>query len=364
MASTEIPSGERRVSRWLIAAAIAAVLFALAATVPSPFAIERPGPVVDAFGTIEAESGGEVPVVSIRGAETFDTDGSLNVLSVTIRGSRDRPLAWLSLLEALFDDKQEIVPLDVLFPEGVDDERRAAVNQALMRSSQLNATAAALSGLDIGFERSLSVASVAENGPADGILREGDGLRSVDGAVVSTIDELRGAVSAASDGRPLALGIERDGDPLSLSVTPRAPDGGGDPLLGITVAAEFEFPFDVELRLDRIGGPSAGLIFALAITDLLTPGELTGGLDVSGTGTIDDAGRVGAIGGLAQKMWGAAAAGTDLFLMPLENCAQLPDSIPGGLVVAPVATLQEAIAAIETAASGGAPPGIERCDAG
>ena len=134
------------------------------------------------------------------------------------------------------------------------------------------------------------------------------------------------------------------------------------PLLGVLVTTEFEFPFDVELELDRIGGPSGGLILALAVYDELTPGGLTGGLSVSGTGTIDESGAVGPIGGLPQKLWGASIAGTDLMLMPLANCPDLPARLPADLAIAPVETLDEAIEAIETAVDGGSPEGIERCE--
>ena len=119
----------------------------------------------------------------------------------------------------------------------------------------------------------------------------------------------------------------------------------------------------MEIQLEDIGGPSAGMAFSLAMYDRLTPGEMLDGMTVSGTGTMADTGEVGPIGGLEQKMWAAARAESDLFLMPLGNCADVPERIPDGLRVAPVATLTEAIDAIETAASGDTPAGLERCGA-
>ena len=145
-------------------------------------------------------------------------------------------------------------------------------------------------------------------------------------------------------------------------MTPASTDGS-PPLLGVGVSVDYEFPFDVELRLDRVGGPSAGMMFALGIIDKTTPGELNGGLDVAGTGTITASGTVGGIGGIRQKMYGALDAGADVFLAPEANCGEVVGHVPDGLDVYAVDTLEQAVTTLETVGGGGDASGLPTCDA-
>ncbi|GAP55345.1 uncharacterized protein YlbL [Arthrobacter sp. Hiyo6] len=116
---------------------------------------------------------------------------------------------------------------------------------------------------------------------------------------------------------------------------------------------KFKFPFDVKISLDKVGGPSAGMMFALGIVDTVTPGDLTGGKHIAGTGTITPDGAVGAIGGIGQKMYGARAGGATMFLAPAANCDEVVGHIPAGLQVVKVENLAEAREAVQTAGSGG-----------
>lgn len=350
-------------SPWWIAVFVLVALVSLAALIPSPYAIERPGPVVNAFGTIETDDG-ESPVISIEGVPTYEATGELNVLSVTISGTPEQPASWLNLARALLDPTQSTVPLADLFPPGVTAEDRAEVNAVLMESSKVQATAAALHQMGQPLQGELRVAAVSDAGPAAGLLEEDDLILAASGAPVAAVGELRQALAAVGPGESVELRVERDGEVMGVVATPELIGDPKQPALGISVVTELELPFEIDIQLDRIGGPSAGLTFALAVYDLLTPEDLTGGLRISGTGTIDDRGVVGPIGGLTQKLWGASRSGTDLFLLPVSNCADLPDSIPGGMRVAPVATLEEAVKAIEVARSGGTPAGPQRCEAG
>ncbi|MBK0419241.1 PDZ domain-containing protein [Leucobacter sp. CSA1] len=348
--------------RFMLGGAILAFVVLLAATIPSPYVIERPGPVVDTLGKITIEGETE-DVIRLEGVDTYPTTGRLNLLTVTTVGSPQQPVDWLSLVPALLDRTQQITPMSSLFPEGTTEDDRDAVNTALMGSSQTRSVAAALDELGEPVPVMLRVGSVAEDGPAEGILEQGDLLVAVGADPVEDFESLRAAVASSGAGSEVELLIERSGERRTETVTPEIPEGGEDPLLGITVVSEYDLPFEVTISLDEIGGPSAGMIFALAIYDELTPGSLTDGIDVSGTGTIGESGEVGPIGGLSQKMWGAARAGSDLMLIPVGNCGDVPDRLPEGLRLAPVATLSEAIAAVETAADGGTPPGLERCPA-
>lgn len=352
----------RRISRWWVAIGIVAALILLAAVTPSPYAIERPGPVVNAFGKAASASGGEVKVIRIDGAKRHPTSGALNILSVSITGTPDSPVDWLSLAGTLFDPTRSIVPLDSLYPKGVSAEDRDKQNEAMMLASQQSAIAAALKQHGDPVGEHLRVAGVSADGPAEGELRTDDLIRDADGAKISRLDDLKKVIAAAAPGDAIRLGIERSGERIERSVVPETA-ADGTRLLGITVSEEYSFPFEVEVELDNIGGPSAGLVFALAIYDELTPGELTGGREISGTGTIDADGDVGPIGGLPQKIWGASLAGSSLMLIPTENCADVPDRIPDGMRLVPVSTLDEAVSALETVDRGEAPPGLERCSA-
>ncbi len=346
----------RRRGLWIVGALAIPVL--LAGAIPSPYVIERPGPVVDTLGDVTVDDATE-PVVSFPDAQTYPTSGTLNLLTVQILGDPDRRRSWLSLLPAVVDPSQRIAPLSDFFRDGETSDDRDAQNTALMASSQTLAAAAAFREVGDDVDVVLSVAEVAGGSAADGVLEPGDRL----GEPIESFAMLRERTIATGGDEPLRVGIERDGEPVDVELTPTIPDGATEPLIGATVATDFELPSEVEIKLEDIGGPSAGMAFSLAMYDRLTPGEMLDGMTVSGTGTMADTGEVGPIGGLEQKMWAAARAESDLFLMPLGNCADVPERIPDGLRVAPVATLTEAIDAIETAASGDTPAGLERCGA-
>jgi PDZ domain-containing protein len=151
----------------------------------------------------------------------------------------------------------------------------------------------------------------------------------------------------ASAGEPVEFELLRDKKPVTVSVTPTMIDG--TPRVGVRTGPSFVFPFDVGINIDpRIGGPSAGLMFSLAIYDTLTQGSLTGGKNIAGTGTIDPEGNVGPIGGIQQKIPGARDAGAELFLVPEENCAEALTAANGDMRLARVKTLDQALEAVRT----------------
>ena len=123
-------------------------------------------------------------------------------------------------------------------------------------------------------------------------------------------------------------------------------------IVGISAGTDHTFPFDIDIKLADVGGPSAGLMFALGLYDKLTPGSLTGGKFVAGTGTIDDDGNVGPIGGIRQKLAGARADGATWFLAPADNCDEVVDHVPDGLDVVKVSTFDQARSAVEAIADG------------
>ncbi|HZU92988.1 MAG TPA: S16 family serine protease, partial [Microbacterium sp.] len=148
-----------------------------------------------------------------------------------------------------------------------------------------------------------------------------------------------------------------------VEITPEldTTDGVDTWLIGITLTTEYDFPIDVTIQLDNVGGPSAGMMFALGIVDELTPGEMTGGNDIAGTGTIDAAGAVGPIGGIRQKLYGAVDAGADYFLAPTSNCDEVVGHVPDGLQVISTSTLEESLDALEVIANGGDVDDLPTC---
>ena len=361
------PGARSRISPWLIGAATVVVVLALVQWLfPPPFVVERPGPVVDTLGEVVDKEGAEPePMISIRDAETYPTEGQLNLLTVSIHGSPDRSIGWLGLVPALFDPSQQIVPMAEIYPPGVSSEDRQQQNDQLMNRSQADATVAALRQLGEEVPATVSVSGIAQGSPAEGKLADGDVLVRVNGTEVVGYEQLRRLIADNGADEPAQITVLRGGEEVTVGATPVSSgtaETPGPAVLGIAVTSDYDFPVDVELRINDIGGPSAGMMFALGIMDTLTPGSLTGGHTVSGTGTIDGEGTVGAIGGLPQKMYGAAEADTDLFLMAIGNCDAVPVNIPGDMTVAPVATLAEAERAIEDFAAGKKPAGLERCD--
>lgn len=350
----------RRVSRMGIFVITCLGLIGVAALWPSPYVLERPGPVVNALGEISTEEG-NIPVVSISEIETYSATGAVQVLSVNLKGSPEHPLSWLEALPGLIDPTQILVPVREVFPNDSNAEDRDATNAALMQSSQVQATAAALQLLGEPATTQVVVASVSESGAAAGLLREGDVILSAGGSAITSVTELRSRVAEYTDDAGVPLEIVRDGVPQEVRVTPQRESDTDPPILGIAVSSVVEFPFDVDIEMDRIGGPSAGLTFAIAVYELLSEDDLLGGMTVSATGTVDVDGSVGPIGGLPQKMWGASRAGSELMLFPVANCQDVPNSVPKGLQLVPVASLAEAVDAITEFRDNGSVVGMERC---
>jgi len=356
----------RLVPRWLLVTTLIAIFLFLAQVfIPLPYVIERPGPVVNTLGDVQLAEG-EVPMIQVEGAQTFPVSGELNLLTVTIVGNPDDPPGWIDLLAAAFDPSQDIVPMELFYPEGVTVDDRKKANQAEMTSSQDAATAASLNALEIDFSQTLSVGRISENGPAAGILQVDDELVAVNATPVSSYPELRSQIQANGAGTPATFSIVREGAAQDVLITPVGVDEDGRQvaLIGVSVATTFEFPLDVNIQLERIGGPSAGLMFALGISDLLMPLDLAEGLSVSGTGTIDSEGNVGSIGGLAQKVFAAQRQASDVIFIPDGQCALVPPDAFSRIAVVPVATLTEAIDALALLQSGATVDALPGCSLG
>jgi len=363
---TITPAPRQRISRsatvgvWALAVSM---LILLALTfLPTAYVIQRPGPVYDTLGATSAENGDEVPLISIEGAETYPTAGTLDLLTVQVVGNRERTPSWLELATAWFDPTKAVLPIDAIFPEGQTSEQRSEESAVLMTDSQNEATAAALSELGYDIGAHLSVHSLQEGSGAEGVIEEGDVIVSAGGTPVTSAAQLREVVNAG-DGAPVEMVIERDGEERSVTVTPTESEIDGETiwLLGISLLSDYDFPIDVTIQLNNVGGPSAGMMFALGIIDTLTPGELNGGENIAGTGTISSDGTVGPIGGIQQKLWGAVGAGADWFLAPASNCDEVVGHIPDGLRVFSVEDLDDALTALDAISGDGDLDSLPTC---
>jgi len=333
----------------LFLASLLAIGLALAgARVTVPYVLLSPGPAFNTLGTVNAQ-----PVLSIKGHATYPTDGTLDLTTVSV-------LDHLTLFEALtgwLRSSDAVVPREIVYPPDQSTKQIEQQNQQAMAQSQDDAIAAALHELGVQGTTVVSVGRIATGKPADGRLKVGDVLTSVDGAKVTDVDRLRALLSGRAIGATVVVGYVRGGKPGVVTLpTVASQDSPPHPVIGIEATERTRFPVTVNVMLQDVGGPSAGLMFALGILDKLEPGSLTGGLHVAGTGEITPDGQVGEIGGIQQKMRGARAAGATVFLAPAGNCREAKRAKPAGLRLVKVATLKQALSALATLRAGGTPP--------
>jgi PDZ domain-containing protein len=324
------------------------------ATIPVPYVVESPGPIYNTLGQSQG-----TPVIKVTGTESYPAAGNLDLTTVYVNGGPTGPVNILGAFSAWLDPTKAVQPEELLYPTGTTKQEAEEQSAVAMTTSQENAMASALNELDIPFGQQLQAADLSEGSPSAGKIRPGDILKTINGKDITALSVIQEEL-AAGDGAPAAVVVERDGQPVTETITPKD-NGEGRYILGIMLKYLFTFPFDVEISLEKVGGPSAGLMFSLGIIDTVTPGDLTGGKHIAGTGTISPDGVVGPIGGIAQKMHGARDGGATLFLAPAGNCAQVVGHIPDGLQVVRVENLAEARAAVERAGSGGDISGLPTC---
>ncbi|WP_277208873.1 YlbL family protein [Isoptericola croceus] len=329
----------------LATAVIAAVLLVL----PTPYAVRTPGPTEDTLGA-RGQSATEMPLIEIAGAETFPASGELRLTTVSVYGGPGGDVLIGDVLWGWTSPERSVQPVELVFPEPVTQEEQQEQGQAQMISSQESATVAALTALGYEVPTTMTVVAAAQGTGADGMVDPDDVIVAIDGEPLESYPELLTALDAVTPGEDVVLGVERAGEPVDLTIT--TGEGDGRALLGVLIDPVYDFPVDVTIRIEDIGGPSAGTMFALGIIDLMTPQDELGGAVVAGTGTMDVDGRVGPIGGIGQKMYGAQRDGAEWFLAPADNCPEVVGHEPEGLEVVSVGTLAEARTAMEAIGAG------------
>ena len=336
----------RRTTASILASVLLAVLFYVAATVPVPYVTMSPGPTVDVLAEVEGEE-----IVQVDGHQRYDTEGRLELTTIKLTGP-DQRVSLGEALTAWFDSSRAVYPKEAFYAPDESKQDVETQSSVQMVSSQDTAVAVALSELDYELDQVTEVLAVTPGSPAEGKLRVRDQLVSVNGTGVTGATDVAKLVRTTPAGEAATFVVRRNGDTRTVVVTPEPSEDDPDvPVVGVVVGPSYDFPFDVSVNIDeRIGGPSAGLIFSLAVYDTLTPGALTGGAPVSGTGTIAEDGSVGPIGGIQQKIIAAAESGAELFLVPPDNCESAMtvglDDEEMRLVKAP--TMHSAVESIES----------------
>ncbi|MEZ2121464.1 PDZ domain-containing protein [Corynebacterium sp. CCM 9203] len=297
-----------------------------------PYAAEGPGPTFNTLGEYRG-----VEVVDVVGADLDETEGNLNMTTVEVRTGMTFAQAvrrWLS--------EDTLVPISHFIPPGTTLEEITERNEVQFSDSEAAATIAAMDYLDRPVE--VRVLGTSPDSAADGVVREGDVIRAVDGREVTQPVEVRELVLEKSPGDQIRLDVVREGRPETLDLTLGSHGEDSDvPLLGVLMEVTPADGVTVTFNLDDIGGPSAGMMFSLAVVDKLSPGLLNGGRFVAGTGTIDADGTVGPIGGIVHKVRAARDAGAEVFLAPTANCAEAVSRDHGEMTVLKVDSLSDAI---------------------
>jgi PDZ domain-containing protein len=331
----------------LLLASLLALAMTLAASVASvPYVGLGPGPTYDTLGKVDG-----VPVLEIEGRRSFPTDGRLDLTTVNLQA----PMTLAEALEGWWDRDVAVVPRDLVFDPEQTDEEISEEDKEAMRASQSAAVRAAARQLGLQVS-AVSVGELTPKSPARGLLEVGDLLTSVDGTAVRDASELRTLITSRTPGKPARIGYTRDGrSGTAVVITTEATDPDGQPVAVIGVVTEEEpvdVPFDVEISLEDVVGPSAGLMFTLGILDKLGPESLTGGKHVAGTGAISADGEVGPIGGINHKVVAAARKGVDVFLVPAQNCQQAVEAAPAGLLLMEVSSLSDALTGLAAVRDG------------
>ena len=341
---------ERRRGRWIgLAVFFASLLAVVGSLLPLPFVELGPGPTFDVLGKTDGK-----PLLEIEQTQTYPTSGTLDITTVNERGGSDSGVFLGRVVVGWLRPDTRILPREALFPDDVSQSDVNAANVLAFSDSQSDSIAASMNYLHKPVKTLIVVSTVTEGTPAYNMLQPGDQIVRINGTQIHSLDDVDAAMSKVKPGETAVIDVIRDNKPTSVHiVTTTNPEHPARAFLGIEIGESYRAEFPITVNLEGVGGPSGGLMLSLGIVDKLTPGQLNGGERVAGTGTIDPEGKVGAIGGIAQKMAGARDAGAQFFLAPSENCADVQAAlIPSGLTVAKVSTLSDAVSALEAYIAG------------
>jgi PDZ domain-containing protein len=339
----------RRAATLLVAAAGCLIAIVVAVVAPVPYVALTPGPTLNTLGSLAGK-----PLIQIKGHRTFPTTGNLNMVTVSFMGGPGTRFDIFGALAAWLSTDDAVVPQQEIFTPGQTTQQVAKEDTEEMANSQETATAAALCQLKIKFNTVDTIEATVKGMPAAGVLRPGDVITAVDGKPVTCNADAGTMVKQRKPGAPVQLTILRHGKTVPVRLT--TANVQGVPEIGVQILESFVFPFNVSISVGNIGGPSAGMMFALGIIDKITAANLTGGRFIAGTGEIEANGTVDPIGGIQQKMVGARSAGATIFLTPAANCPDTAGAVPAGMHLIKVSSLAGAIADLNALKAGRSVP--------
>ncbi len=345
----EVTPLEPRTKSLITSGIFLVILVALAAILPVPYVILRPGPTFNALGNDAGK-----PVIQISGARSYPTTGGLNLTTVSESGG---PFGKVSLAEAFFgwlSPSAAVLPERILYPQQAKKAEVESQNTSDLIDSQTQATAAALKYLNKPLVKAVLISAVSPSGASAGKLQPGDVVGAIDGVKPANASQAARAVTSKPVGAVVKFTLTRDGKVINEQVTTRASTSKSKTsVVGIVVANGFiSTEISVRYGLENVGGPSAGLMFSLGVIDKLTLSSLTGGKIIAGTGTINSSGSVGPIGGVQQKVVAAKRDGASYFLTPVKNCYDASQAAPKGLTLVRVDSLTDAVAQLDNIVKG------------
>jgi Lon-like protease len=331
--------------------AVVAVLALVGGFVKIPYVSIGPGPTYNTLGNID----GQV-IVEVNGTKTYKTTGQLRMTTVSINDE-------VTLFDALgkwVSGRYALAPRDEYFAPGQTQEDLERENTKMFQDSQSAAETAALRLLDNPVK--VITQEITRGAPADKVLQPGDRLWEVNGQPINVQEDVRKALQGTKPEQTISLTFQHENEPkktVDVKLA-KASDFGSDDrpegFLGLVPADRADVKFETTIHLEDVGGPSAGLIFALAIVDTLTPGEMEDGRTIAGTGAIDVKGNVQPIGGIPFKLIAAHEDGATTFLVPADNCAEAKSNAPDGMDLVKVETLAGAVEALKDLDEGRTPP--------
>ena len=318
------------------------------------YVVESPGPVFNVNGKLKGKD-----IISVKNTNIPTTP--LAMTTVSVQGCDDKGITYWQLIKSELTSSDAVVERDNVCPKNISEKTVSQVSAAQMTGSQDSAVVAAWQLTKPDTKFTLTVEQAVTDS-AKQAFKKGDKLVSIVDAdsksvQITSYKQLREVLEKLTPGKPIKITIERGSATQEVSVVGAKPEDSSrkGAMLGITLNVNPPAGHEVTYAVERIGGPSAGMIFALDIAQRLEGKNYAGTTPVAGTGTIDLSGNVGPIGGIKQKMLGAKHEGYKVFLAPAANCADVVGNEPKGMTVIPVSTLSEARTAMQRVAAGQAP---------
>jgi len=340
----------------LVSALVFVGLAVLLVVIPAPFVTWGPGRTTDTLATGDAE-----PIIKVGDIETFPTTGRLDMTVVSVPPA-DARVSLPQALLAYWLPHHDALPRDAVYAPGKTAEAVEREDADMMSTAQDDAVVAALRAAQQPVTEMAAIYSVTVGGPAHQVLLPGDLVVSVDGVPTADSGAVSRQILAHHAGETIDFTVVRQREEKRVQVsTVESSTQENLPTVGITLGRGYRY--DPQISFDigqQIGGPSAGLIFALAIYDKITPGPLLAGRHVAGTGSITPDGDVGSIGGIQEKIAGAEDAGASVFLVPAPNCGDLT-GVRTDLTLVKVATLRDAVGALQTLEQPGGAERLPHC---